>query len=61
MSRQNSEMRNNHKNPSSKNFYSEFKQRDQSRDRSRDDSKSKYSHSSQKSIKSTQLHNKKQY
>jgi hypothetical protein len=36
----------------SKNFYSEFRQRDPSRERSRDDNKSKHSHSSQKSSKS---------
>ena len=52
MSRQYSESRNNPRNSNSKNFYSELRQRDPSRDRSRDDSKSKHSHSSQKSSKS---------
>ena len=52
MSKQYSEVRNNHRNSTSKNFYSEFRQRDSSRDRSREDSKSKYSQSSQKSSKS---------
>lgn len=52
MSRQYSESRNNQKGSTSKNFYSEFRQRDSSKDRSRDDNKSKHSQSSQKSSKS---------
>jgi hypothetical protein len=52
MSRQFSETRKDDRKSVSKNFYSEFRQRDPSRDRSRDDNKSKYSHSSQKFSKS---------
>lgn len=52
MSREYSQSRNNHRSSTSKNFYSEFRQRDPSRDRSRDDNKSRHSQSSQKSSKS---------